>query len=280
MTGCTKVSQGCKNCYAERMWPRLATGRPFTEVLSHPERLTIPLHWKKPRRIFVNSMSDMFHENVPDEFIDHVFAVMALCPQHTFQVLTKRPWRMFNYMNSQDEWMGDAPSERIRWLAGFLGSTVRPEEKIHWPISNVWLGVSVEDQAAFDKRWPHLRDTPAAVRFISYEPALGPLSIRSALLQPACVVCSQGVMDNGNDHMHGRCSCHCHADQIRPDWIICGGESGPHARPMHPDWARALRDQCRALGVPFFFKQWGEYAPACLASWREQQAIYKEDVKK
>ena len=230
VTGCTKVSQGCKHCYAEREWPRLTklvpayAGRAFSDVRCHPERLEQPLRWKKPRRIFVNSMSDLFHEDVPVDFIEQVFDMMKRCPQHTFQILTKRAGRMQFILWSELDWE---------------------------PLPNVWLGVSVEDQATADERIPLLLDTPAAVRWISAEPLLNDLDIRwwlqEKMLRP-------GVMNGAayiNSHMDNRL-----------DWVVVGGESGPKARPMHPDWARSLRDQCAAAGVPFLFKQWGEWAPA------------------
>ncbi len=209
VTGCTKVSAGCKNCYAER----LATGRlkhlypdGFGKVTTHPDRLDQPLRWKRPRRIFVCSMSDLFHEDVPTGFIYDIFAVMKRAPQHTFQVLTKRPERMGRYIKS-------------RWPTPAF-------ENLH---PNVWLGVSVEDQATADERIPLLLDTPAAVRFVSYEPALGPVEWLHKI---------QGL-----------------------DWLIAGGESGPGARPSHPDWYRMARAACAAAGIAFMFKQWGEYAP-------------------
>jgi protein gp37 len=177
-----------------------------------------PLSWKKPRRIFVCSMSDLFYESVPDEWIAKVFAVMALCPQHTFQVLTKRPERMREYL-----------VERC---------------KAREPLPNVWIGCTVEDQQRADERIPVLLETPAAKRFVSCEPLLGPVNFSLVTVE-----------DNNG----------C-AAQIWPlhgsglDWVIAGGESGPNARPSHPDWFRSLRDQCVDAGVPFFFKQWGEWA--------------------
>jgi protein gp37 len=229
VTGCTKVSDGCKHCYAERDWARLAaprakpniyTGRDFTDVRCHPERLDQPLRWTKPRRIFVNSMSDLFHEDIPSEFIAAVFHRMAMAPQHIFQILTKRPERMLNF------------------LTGGLAF-----EK---PLPNVWLGVSCEDQATADERIPLLLQTPAAVRFISAEPLLGPIDLWPWV----------------NINLPSRWPRHAYAPR-GPflDWLIAGGESGPRARPSHPDWFRSLRDQCQAAGVPFFFKQWGEWAP-------------------
>jgi len=210
-TGCTKVSQGCKHCYAERFAHR--QGYDFSKVELHPERLEMPLRWKRPRRIFVDSMSDLFHEEVGFDFIDRVMNIMVRCPQHVFMILTKRPMRMFQYW---DQWRF------------FKREMVSLGE-------NIWLGVSVEDQMTADKRIPWLLETPAAVRFVSYEPALEKIDILADRISP--------TMRSEN----------------KIDWVICGGESGPGARPMHPDWARSIRDQCQAAGVPFFFKQWGEW---------------------
>jgi protein gp37 len=193
VTGCSKVSQGCKHCYAERIADRFWGDRPFTEVQCHPDRLAHPKSIRKGSMFFVNSMSDLFHPDVPEAFIHAVFEVMARCPQHTFQVLTKR-------------------SERLGEIAGDL----------RWP-TNIWMGVSVED-AHVVERIDHLRRVPAAVRFLSLEPLIGPL---------------EGLDLNG---LH---------------WVIVGGESGPGARVMKPAWVRSLRRQCRAARVPFFFKQWG-----------------------
>lgn len=214
VTGCSKVSEGCKHCYAEREWARLSAnpktvyhGRKFTDVMFHPERLDQPLRWKKPRMIFVNSMSDLGHESIPLDFTDRVFGYMNMCRRHTFQILTKRPKRLREVvLHALDE----------------EGLSVFP---------NVWLGVSVEDQETADERIPLLLETPAAVRFVSYEPALGPVDLSRWVIHP------------------------------RLDWVIAGGESGPKARPSHPDWFRAVRDQCQAAGIPFFFKQWGEWIP-------------------
>ena len=220
VTGCSKVSQGCKHCYAEREWPRLAaprakpniyTGRAFTDVMCHPEKLDIPLHWREPRRIFVNSMSDLFHESVPDSFIIDVFNVMYDAKQHTFQVLTKRPERMRDFL--------------IGTSGCGMGGELMP---------NVWFGVSVEDQATADERIPVLLQIPAAVRWVSAEPLLEPVTIFS--------------LDGPVDVFEGM--------QSPLHWIVVGGESGPKARPMHPDWVRSIRDQCFMMaGVPFFMKQ-------------------------
>ena len=264
VTGCTKVSEGCRNCYAERMAKRLA-GRagypkehPFALTL-HPERLDEPLHWRKPRRIFVCSMSDLFHPDVPVNFVDQVFAVMLLAPRHTFLVLTKRPGRMVSYTNQrvvgQAEGFTYGDSIALRaveivraWperLANEVARRSGPLGRAPWPLPNVWLGTSIEDQATADERIPHLLRCPAAVRFVSYESALGPVSFRWLL---------------GVDYKHQAVS--NEYDGLRKlNWVIAGGESGPRARPAHPDWFRSVRDQCQAAGVAFFFKQWGEWAP-------------------
>lgn len=216
VTGCTKVSQGCKNCYAELLFPRVyGKERKFTDVRTHEDRLEIPLKRKKPTMYFVNSMSDLFHSDVPDSFIEAVWTSMARARQHTFQILTKRPGRMMNLLCT---WERDGRGWRE-------GCKILP---------NVWLGVSCEDQKTADSRIPLLLDTPAAVRFLSLEPLLGPVDLNGLLFS------------NGSPYsiIH---------------WVIVGGKSGPNARPMKIEWARELRDQCQAVNVPFFFKQWGEY---------------------
>lgn len=228
VTGCTKVSQGCANCYAERMAVRLQEmGQPNYangfRVTMHEHMLDRPLSWKKPRLVFVNSMSDLFHKDVPTQFIQRVFAVMERASHHVFQVLTKR-------------------ADRLRQIAADLP----------WP-ANVWMGVSVENQ---DAAWriDELRQVPAAVRFLSLEPLIGPL--------PSLDL----------DGIH---------------WAIVGGESGHGARSMDPEWVRTIRNQCRCSGVPFFFKQWGgvnkaqmgreldgrtwDEFPSSVAAWRERR---------
>lgn len=265
-TGCTKVSPGCLHCYAETMdkrlvarnegvryvpWTAYAQQREDTAragdgtyraVRLHPERLDQPLKWKRPRRIFVNSMSDLFHEDVPDAFIDRVFAAMALTPWHTYQVLTKRPERMRAYLS--DQWTGFRQREQM--------SALRPDLAVIdviYPLPNVWLGVSAENQRWADARLPLLAQVPAAVRFVSCEPLLGPLDLREWLCQ------------DGMDCRKSPWLLTHYCPDNKMDWLIVGGESGPGARPMHPDWARSLRDQCQEAGVPYFFKQWGEWAP-------------------
>lgn len=198
VTGCTKISQGCKNCYAERMAKRLkamgsARYRDGFRVTLHPDLLDVPRRWKKPRTVFVNSMSDLFHEDIPDEYIERVFATMQACAQHTFQVLTKRAERLAD-----------------------LGA------RLTWP-PNVWMGVSVEDRRVI-QRIDALRSVPAAVRFLSLEPLIGPLESLDL----------RGI-----------------------DWVIVGGESGPRARPMKGAWVDSILRQCRSAGTAFFFKQWG-----------------------
>lgn len=266
VTGCTKVSQGCKHCYAERDWQRLQhlprfKGRAFTDVVCHPERLDQPIRWAKPRRIFVNSMSDLFHEEVPTGFIDEVFAVMALATQHTFQVLTKRPERMRDYMldPAMNNRFGMARA-RIFYAHSVCDCDVWMSGQQFRPLPNVWLGVSVEDQATANDRIPLLLQTPAAVRWISAEPLLGPIDLMrvqwpgkhkvDVLRAGAWDLCIRGFTN--------------HSDMDCLDWVVVGGESGPKARPMHPQWVRSMRDQCAAAGAPFLFKQWGEWAPNCL----------------
>src|ERR1700744_1156859 len=253
--GCSRVSAGCQNCYAEVIASRFsgpgqpfegfakigtATGRWTGRVELVPKNLTDPLRWRAPRRIFLTSMSDVFHEKLTNEEIAALFAVMASAPRHTFQVLTKRAARMREWF----DWASDlTPSvlysyaehaiqtddDRGRML-GFL----RLREA--WPLPNVWLGVSVENQAAADERIPELLATPAAVRFLSCEPLLGQVHLHSGW--------------TGGSYVH--------PDPLtgkRIDWVIAGCESGRHARPCDLEWLRSLRDQCAASGVPFFCKQ-------------------------
>src|SRR3990167_10040208 len=231
VTGCTKISPGCKNCYAETFANRGMgqwKGRKFTDVRCHHERLDWPKKIKKPQRIFVNSMSDLFHDDVPFEFINEVWLAMIGSPKATFQILTKRPKRM---------------KEFFKWENAEIQMPILPK---------VWLGVSVEDQATADERIPLLLPTPPAVRYVSYEPALGPLNIQGTL----------NGWHEDHDHgayshtMDGEClSCPVQVPhETKIDWLICGGESGPHARPFDLEWAGSVRDQCKIAGVPFFMK--------------------------
>lgn len=269
--GCSLVSDACRHCYAMHVAARFSgPGLPYEGLTMKtsqgpkwtgaiklvPGMLEQPLRWTRPRRIFVNSMSDLFHDDVPDSFIDRVFAVMALCPQHTFQILTKRPERMRDYVKTvlqersvrrlaraAEEFRrgGLHTPEWLRFHAYQPGLVDSP------PIPNVWLGVSVEDQKTADERIPLLVQTPAAVRWLSMEPLLGPVNL--------CATPAGDILC--------RCDgCMTLTRGTRIDWVVVGGESGPGARPMHPAWVLDLRDQCKVNGVPFLFKQWGEWAPA------------------
>ncbi|QPX61758.1 hypothetical protein SEA_BUNKER_55 [Gordonia phage Bunker] len=241
--GCDKVSPGCDNCYAIRTAHRMQANPnpkvsgPYTgteadgewtgRVNLVPARLDMPLRWQKPRRIFVNAQSDLFHDDVPPEFLEQVFAVMAATPQHSYQILTKRHARMRSLL-SLEFFQMFTQSEFLRLRLKYDLDVPFPT----WPLPNVWVGVSVENQKWADIRIPALLDTPAAVRFVSAEPLLGPIELRP-------------------DWGYGP----------GIDWIIAGGESGSGARPMHPDWPRALRDDRDVVGAAFLFKQWGEFVP-------------------
>lgn len=303
VTGCDRVSEGCDNCYALRDARRLKAmgsaryrcdGNPKTSgpgfgLTIHPDVLGKPFHWT-PRRIFVNSMSDLFHDGVPDWFIYAVWRVMAQTPQHIYQILTKRPRRMLSWFEKLADrgpvyvgptlWrpgepakaspVGDVTLEQAQAVVGSgrakmfadwrmsLGDP--PEGCVHppydwmdgerwWPtvLPNVWLGVSVENQRWADQRIPLLLQTPAAVRFLSCEPLLGPIRLDRWIGFPR-------LTPDGK---------HWESVDSPPSisWVIVGGESGSGARPMHPDWARTIRDQSVAAGVPYFFKQWGEWSP-------------------
>ncbi len=256
--GCSRVSEGCMNCYAEKMAGRLAHIQSTADyghvVKLNPDylpdstenqfipkwtgetylleyQLDKPLKWKKPRMVFVCSMSDLFHENTDFEQIELVFDTMNTYRGHLYLLLTKRPERMQEFFN---------------WYfkrRGFVD-----------PLQNIWLGVSAENQEQADKRIPILLQIPATKRFVSIEPMLGPVDV-SEYLHESC--CTKEIRKNEG--------CICVYDiegaptECRIDWVICGGESGHKGRPMHPDWARSLRDQCKEAGIPFFLKQWGEY---------------------
>lgn len=304
--GCSRVSPGCVNCYAERVAIRFAgRGKPFDGFVQitngHPQwtgkvalvekHLLDPLSWKLPRRVFVNSMADLFHESLPDEFIDRVFAVMALAPLHTFQVLTKRADRMLSYFSNlahRQEMIG-IEAERISGKARFVG-----DNRVMWPLPlpNVWLGVSVENQESADKRIPDLLATPAAIRLISYEPALGPVDLTKvdyrALLREMLadftrrMAVRAGESDVEEQVKKARASIpdgdfsagegnpvlnaltgewfdgwDSGTDGKKLDWIIVGGESGPGARPFDIEWARSVVRQCAEAGVACFVKQLG-----------------------
>ena len=263
IVGCSVVSPGCANCYAMRLAGTRMKHHPSRKGLTKPSKagpvwngqvrfmeqwLDQPLHWHRRRRIFVCAHGDLFHESVPDEWIDRVFAVMALADRHVFQVLTKRPQRMQQYMAGitpgqcvRLEAMRDAFIEGQAPCSYFWRTDEVPWiwQTVELVLPNVWLGVSVEDQPRAEERIPHLLDTPAAVRWVSAEPLLGPIDVTRYL--------ELRLLDDDR------------LDSPGLDWVVAGGESGPGSRPMHPDWPRSLRNQCAAAGVPFFFKQWGDW---------------------
>lgn len=236
VTGCTKVSEGCRHCYAATFAERWrgTPGHYFEngfDLTLRPDKLDQPLKWTRPRKIFVNSMSDLFHKDIPDEFIADVFAVMSMANQHTFQVLTKRPDRMQLLLNSMIFWIRVNAARFARGVSVLKGAG---------PVllPNVWLGVSVENQKAADERIPLLLQTPAAVRFLSCEPLLGPLDLEFTQ-----------QIEHPDNEGYG-------VDAIKGlDWVICGAESGHGARPMNEDWVRSIRDQCEFAGTAFFYKQ-------------------------
>jgi protein gp37 len=227
-TGCTKVSPGCDHCYAEVMYERFNGKGSFATVKMHSQRLGIPVRWRRPRKVFVNSMSDLFHQDVTDFFIAEVFAVMATTPRHTYQILTKRHARMRALLSTSE--FRDLVDEALR---------VRGKDPLEGDgpvvLPNVWLGVSVEDQKWADIRIPALLDTPAAIRWLSCEPLLGQVSLFA-----------NAKIDTGT----------------LVDWVVVGGESGHGARPMNPSWARHLRYECATYGIPFLYKQHGAWMPA------------------
>lgn len=338
--GCSIASPGCTNCYAQGLAGTRLKDHPLYRGTTSPSKAgpvfngtltaapddhpvwTWPLRWrgaKTPRRgpdarsmIFVGDMSDLFHADRPDAVIDRIFAVMALSPQHTFQVLTKRAERMRNYLTANTgAWDTGHACGRVAEIVERMRTDNRPVGPLPhrepgerwWPLPNVWLGVSAERQKEADERIPHLLATPAAVRFVSAEPLLGATDLRRWMNDWGCDACGYGG-DRTDDHCPNcgwtgdggpgespqcpKCgvpledyyACpECGASNDSGfgvtltgnrrgliDWVIAGGESGPNARPMHPDWARSIRDQCQAAGVAFFFKQWGEWVPGENAS--------------
>jgi protein gp37 len=258
--GCSIVSPGCVHCYAMKQAHRFSgPGKPYEgltklsarsgpqwtgKVVTVESALLEPLSWRKPQRVFVNSMSDLFHEDVPDYFISEVFATMALAPRHTFQILTKRADRMRRWFECPGR-VADVAVAIFKRYPNLRDAERESRSRVKdWPLPNVWLGVSVEDQQRADERIPLLLQTPAAVRFISAEPLLGPLNL-GALPRPA----------------------HFHSQPVgwetyladRLHWVIVGGESGPGARPFDLAWARSIVQQCKAAGVACFVKQLGSH---------------------
>lgn len=289
ITGCSVKSPGCKHCYAMLLAGTRLSSHPSRagltvdtvagpvwtgEVRFNPQWLDQPLRWKRPRMIFVCAHGDLFHEAVPDEWIDQVFAVMALCPQHIFQVLTKRADRMRVYLSDADT-PGRIDRHQSQFYRDFkvirrdgLGKGRIRTFASNGVLPNLWLGVSVEDQLRAEERIPDLLAIPAAVRWVSCEPLLGPVDLSDLSLRVSerFFPGSSGLV--GVDALTG---IHWDAEDTivglygnpdpRIDWVVVGGESGPKSRPMHPQWARMLRDQCQNANVPYFFKQWGDWLP-------------------
>lgn len=273
ITGCSVLSPGCTNCYAMRLAGTRLRNHPSREGLTrqtaagpvwtgktrlNEQWLDQPLRWERPRMVFVCAHGDLFHESVPDEWIDRMFAVMALAPRHTFQVLTKRAGRMREYVSADRREAIEIAAEQIgrqlRWDHDVM-RTAAYEALFDGPLPNVWFGVSVEDQRRADERIPDLIETPAAVRFVSVEPQLERIDISRFIStfsrtemgldsDPLAAVLLQEGIESG----------HAYARQAL-DWIICGAESGPNRRLFDEDWARSLRDQCAQAGTAFFFKQ-------------------------
>lgn len=273
VVGCTKCSPGCEHCYAERFAARLAknpaTAKKYAGVVDERGRWTGKINFGtsrndndmphdapgKNKRVFVGSMSDLFHPNVRDLTRDVIFAsilcdlIRAKSKGHTFMILTKRAKEMCDYFST-------GQSLVAHWWGG-----VEPEEEVTWPLPNLWAGVTVCNQEEADSKIPALLRTPAAKRFISVEPMLGPIDLEAVSFKH-----SDGFFGSALRWHHLPHGC-CDKDYPALDWVICGGETGPKARPMHPDWVRSLRDQCVEAGVPFYFKGWGgsgKYGPALL----------------
>ncbi|MEU6016917.1 phage Gp37/Gp68 family protein [Streptomyces sp. NPDC047515] len=304
--GCDRVSAGCDGCYAIST-ARIRSANPNPKVADAfagtvdrindrldwtgrinqlEDRLTQPLHWKKPRKVFVNSMSDLFHKNVTDDFIAQVLAVIALTPQHTYQLLSKRHARMRTVLTDACTCgNGHAPGVHLRSRMAWAVSNANPnripglpddaEQRVYnapWPLSNLWLGVSVENQQWADIRIPALLNTPAAIRWISAEPLLGPIDLTNVDRMNVLRGDDTGY-ENG---LHW-------VDGPTIGWVVAGGESGPKARPAHPDWFHTLRDQCQAADVPYLFKQWGDWTDraaltgdqrATAPVWDEKRVTY------
>lgn len=252
--GCTRVSPGCVNCYAETMAARFSDeGQPYHTlatrsparwtgvVMCLEDKLDVPIRWRRPRKIFVNSMSDLFHEAIPDAFIERVYATMALCPRHTFQILTKRSGRMMEFNNREDIakkvywWLAETVSGDLYDHAMWDREEMFGEEH-PWPLPNVWHGVSTEDQKAADEHIPNLLNTKSAIRFLSVEPMIGPVNLNSV---------GRPWLTKEIDHPL----------DTAIDQVICGGETGSNRRDMEESWARDLRDQCKGADVAFFMKQ-------------------------
>jgi len=276
VTGCTRVSEGCDHCYIERTPALRMASRKFdgqgpgstTGVQLHPERLAQALRWRRPRRIFMPSLSDLFHEAVPDELLVQAFAVMAVTPRHTWQITTKRPARMRSLLADAEFWSEVAQDVVGMNVVDGVPEVPLADDGSWYPLPNVWLGVSVENQRWADIRVPLLLNTPAAVRWLSCEPLLGPVDLNRYLRPRRCSQCGQAWTEWACGPTHALLAC-----DPGLHWVVVGGESGPGARPMHPAWARSLRDQCATAGTPFFFKQWGEWAPSTAGDARGTHVV-------
>ncbi len=243
VTGCSKVSQACASCYAEELslrrgWSKLpwTAANARENVKLHEDRLSWPLKWRQPKKIFVTSMGDLFHEEVPFSFIVKVFAVMQLAQRHTFQLLTKRTQRMAEFY----DWLLHSPEGKSAWLKAVVGAPQGELEgwSTEWPFRNIWCGTTVEDQKNADERIPWLLQVPAAVHWLSMEPLLGPVDLTRAT--------GSTVFDTGGEGPR---------DKAPIDWIVVGGESGKNFRPLEMAWARDLRDQCSLARTAYFYKQ-------------------------
>lgn len=321
--GCSKVSPACANCYAERLAARFSKNPATAELYAgtvderghwtgrlnlHEDRMVQALRWKSPRRIFIASQSDLFHEDAPDWFIDTVFAHMLAshmldnCARHTFLLLTKRAERMRDYLSADppvllerwakagdgliildnaDVYFSELVYSHTSWNWSDRGRVLKPYGYTEglFPLPNVHVGVTVENQEQANARIPLLLETPAALRFVSVEPMLGPVELTGWIGTHNCHLCygDRFFLEDceEDEHEHEVCPNCGRAGGVGTwdSWlgrtydgpgivhVICGGESGPNARPMHPDWVRSLRDQCAGAGVPFMFKQWGEWTP-------------------
>lgn len=293
--GCSRVSEGCRSCYAERVANRFkGPGMPYEGLIAKggqwngnikivEDKLREPLSWIKPRMVFVNSMSDLFHESVPFETIAAIFSVMSVTTRHTYQILTKRPARMLEFFDwaidfsypdfpddsriveswpFQEEWQ---PVNSNKGGYDNCGPAI--------PYKNIWLGVSVEDQKTADERIPLLLKVPAAVRWISAEPLLESINLKDiATSLTEIMLPLAGITWTAFEHETRVTEVH-----NKLDWVVVGGETGVNARPMHADWVRTIRDQCAEAGTPFFFKQWGEWGfsvqGACFTNAKEKLCL-------
>lgn len=267
ITGCTKISAGCQNCYAENIAKRFG-GKDGFKVALHPEKLVMPLSRKKPTTYFVCSMGDLFHDDVPFDFIDEIFVTIALTPHHTYQILTKRPDRMREYFSSFDL----TKLEKIAQIMLMRNKECGSYQNILWPskeeapklnnfpLENVWLGVTAENQKEANHRIPILLSTPAALRFVSIEPMLEAINLEMIIDAKSndrfrtvysALSGKKTLWDTTNLLAEGKIE--------KLDWVICGGESGQRARSLNPLWIKNLQEQCSQAKVPFFFKQWGEF---------------------